>query len=350
MTNQPEIFVHIELLLGSIGVIIGLFFGLFLVFTKLTNSKANLFLGIYLIAYSFRIGKSLFNNYFEINEILRTIFLGLLLLVGPSLYLYSKSILNPKLRRTKQELFFQYCPYLLVLIFCFWIPNDRSKGAHVFFFSLVFHGLIYSSYTLFCIFKEGENGTFTILDTQKKWLLLLSSFTVLMFLNYLLVHYRIVPYYMSHAILYSVIVVCLLVFVIRHLHILKTDTDKYAASLLNTDLSKQYMLKLMELMNTKHLYLDTELNLKKLSIAVGISAKQLSQVINQEDGLNYSAFITRYRIAEIKKRLISKKFENYTIAAIAYDCGFNSISSFNTAFKKIEGCTAVQYRQKHTKG
>jgi AraC-like DNA-binding protein len=37
----------------------------------------------------------------------------------------------------------------------------------------------------------------------------------------------------------------------------------------------------------------------------------------------------------------------FTIAAIALDSGFNSVSSFNDLFKKRFGTTPSQYRQQH---
>ncbi|MEL6942615.1 MAG: hypothetical protein AAFO82_08095 [Bacteroidota bacterium] len=64
---NTELVRHIELLTGSIGVILGLFFADLLFATRQKQPKANLFLAIYLLAFSLRVGKSLFHNYFEIN-------------------------------------------------------------------------------------------------------------------------------------------------------------------------------------------------------------------------------------------------------------------------------------------
>ncbi|MEL7124489.1 MAG: helix-turn-helix domain-containing protein, partial [Bacteroidota bacterium] len=57
------------------------------------------------------------------------------------------------------------------------------------------------------------------------------------------------------------------------------------------------------------------------------------------------AFVNTYRIDEAKKRLTDESYQQYTIAGIAYDCGFNSISTFNTTFKAMTKQTPTQFRK-----
>lgn len=91
-------------------------------------------------------------------------------------------------------------------------------------------------------------------------------------------------------------------------------------------------------------YLNSSLNLAELSSALDVSSKKLSQVINQSESLNYSQFVSKYRVAEAQARMQNDNNRHLKIAAIAYDCGFNSISSFNASFKKYAGTTAIAYR------
>jgi len=70
----------------------------------------------------------------------------------------------------------------------------------------------------------------------------------------------------------------------------------------------------------------------------------LSQIINERCGKNFTDFINSYRLIEAKKKLSSKEYKHLTIMSIAQECGFNSISSFNTAFKKQNHCTPSQLR------
>jgi len=74
-----------------------------------------------------------------------------------------------------------------------------------------------------------------------------------------------------------------------------------------------------------------------------MSVNHLSQVINQQSGKNFFKFINEYRVEEAKRLLTDQSTQKYTILAIAYDCGFNSKSSFNTIFKQYTGKTPSDF-------
>jgi AraC-like DNA-binding protein len=70
----------------------------------------------------------------------------------------------------------------------------------------------------------------------------------------------------------------------------------------------------------------------------------LSQVINDLLNYNFNDLINSYRVEEAKKMLKDEGMSNFTIASIAYECGFNTLSAFNVAFKKFTGLTPSQFR------
>ncbi|MBL4643390.1 MAG: AraC family transcriptional regulator, partial [Flavobacteriaceae bacterium] len=55
--------------------------------------------------------------------------------------------------------------------------------------------------------------------------------------------------------------------------------------------------------------------------------------------------INYYRIQEAKKMLSNAENEKFTISSIAFDVGFSSLSTFNSAFKKFEATTPSLYRK-----
>ena len=85
------------------------------------------------------------------------------------------------------------------------------------------------------------------------------------------------------------------------------------------------------------------LTISDLSADLEVSAKTLSQVINSKSGGNFSKFLSRYRIIEFKKKIERKENLQYTIEALARDCGFSSKVSFHSAFKREENITPAAY-------
>jgi AraC-like DNA-binding protein len=100
-------------------------------------------------------------------------------------------------------------------------------------------------------------------------------------------------------------------------------------------------------METQKPYLDSELTLQKLSEQVGIPSYRLSQVMNTYLHQNFFDIINRHRVEEWKQQ-ISVASPSKTIQEVAFQAGFNSKSSFNTAFKKHTGQTPSEYRAKLT--
>jgi len=92
-------------------------------------------------------------------------------------------------------------------------------------------------------------------------------------------------------------------------------------------------------------YADPDLQLQNLADHLGIPSYQLSQIINTELQQNFYELINSLRIAEAKQKLIDPTNQHITILAIAYDVGFNSKSTFNTAFKKHAKMTPTQFKE-----
>lgn len=345
MNFSPEFFNHLEFLTGSIGVVLGFYFGIALLFWQSTQSRTNLFLSVYLLAFSLRTAKTLFHNYYEINEVVLTIFLNLFLLIGPSLWFYANHLYNNAENIKKEHYYWHYAPFILSEIFSGQIRNNGGTASDIFYFTLFLHGFIYCGYTLYWLFglsiPEGSHRKKAI----KKWLLLFTLATTSMFFDSILIFFGIVSFYPGSALLFSFIIVSLAIFGYRNLWLFEPGKEKYSNSTLKNETALSYAATLNELMSNDKPYLDTELTLVKLARLMNIPPKQLSQVINQAENSNYSQYITKYRIEEAKKKLTDPGFAHYKISAIAYDSGFNSISSFNIAFRKFANTTAIEYRE-----
>jgi AraC-like DNA-binding protein len=125
---------------------------------------------------------------------------------------------------------------------------------------------------------------------------------------------------------------------------LKDEGLEEKKKLLSDNELENLKLKLTDLMETEKPYLDGELNLIKLAGLLGISAHQLSYLINQGFDENFFQFVNGYRVRHAQK-LLSEKKNQFSLLGIAYESGFNSKTSFNTIFKKMTQQTPSEFRK-----
>lgn len=103
--------------------------------------------------------------------------------------------------------------------------------------------------------------------------------------------------------------------------------------------------KIKTLMESKEPFLDASFSLHDLANLTDIPIRELSIIINHHLNKHFFDFVNRYRIEKAKQLLISPDRSEYTVLEILYEVGFNSKSSFNTAFKKQTNLTPTQYRK-----
>ncbi|WP_412545921.1 helix-turn-helix domain-containing protein [Maricaulis sp. MIT060901] len=97
---------------------------------------------------------------------------------------------------------------------------------------------------------------------------------------------------------------------------------------------------------SEQVYLDPDLNLERLAFLVAMTPREVSELLNQSAGMHFFDFINGYRVRHAQDLL--ERYPQHTILQILTDSGFNSKSSFNTAFKKQTGMTPSAYRSKLT--
>ena len=125
---------------------------------------------------------------------------------------------------------------------------------------------------------------------------------------------------------------------------------KYRNGELPEDIQKRYKAKLIHHMEINKPYLNPLLSLNSLADEISISPKHLSQIINNSFQQNFYYYINSYRIEEVKDKLSDKTImqSSNNILEIAYEAGFNSKNTFNSAFKKITGMTPSEFKKHHT--
>lgn len=101
---------------------------------------------------------------------------------------------------------------------------------------------------------------------------------------------------------------------------------------------------LKKYMNEEQPYLEPSLTIQDLAHQFGMPVKDLSILINHQLDQHFFDFVNEYRIEKAMSLLKDPGKSKLTILEILYEVGFNSKSSFNTAFKKHTGLTPTAYR------
>ncbi len=126
----------------------------------------------------------------------------------------------------------------------------------------------------------------------------------------------------------------------------QAQENKYERSGLSTSLAESYRKRLLQLMESDCLYVDSDLTLSTLADRLAISPHNLSQVINAQLQLNFFDFVNQYRVDKVKRDLSDASKQHLTLLAIGLDAGFNSKSSYNGVFKKHTGLTPSEFKRR----
>jgi len=97
-------------------------------------------------------------------------------------------------------------------------------------------------------------------------------------------------------------------------------------------------------MKTVQPYLEPSLTIQDLADQMKMPVKDLSILINHQLDQHFFDFVNEYRIEKAMAILRDPQKSKLTILEILYEVGFNSKSSFNTAFKKHTNLTPTAYR------
>jgi AraC-like DNA-binding protein len=105
--------------------------------------------------------------------------------------------------------------------------------------------------------------------------------------------------------------------------------------------------KIENLMVVDKMYENPELVISDLSNILGTHSKKISQVINQGFNMNFNDFVNHHRIKALLQKIEEGEHNIQTLLSLAFECGFNSKSTFNRAFKKATSLNPKEYIEKH---
>ncbi len=218
--------------------------------------------------------------------------------------------------------------YLQFLYFMrrFILINKKYKGNHEFSFAakwlkyIIFVAFLYETVLIAAWFAGNETY---LIDS------LISNFTILVFG---------VIGFKHDEILYQ----------LKLKEILKknpiTVNGRKIKSKFEEDSQNEIVNQIKTLIVDEKLYLNPHLKIKNFAKRLHLPEKELSILINDVLGKNFTSFVNEFRVKEACKLL---KNNDLKISDISSEVGFYSRSAFNTAFKEVTGLTPTEYRSKH---
>lgn len=350
-----------------------LFVGIFLITHKKGNRRNNILLGTIFMLIGWNMGDLTLqmNGIVFKWESLQLIDDGFFLLYGPIFYFYAQGVIFKDFKLSGRDLL-HLIPYLLLTIAVLSLKNfvpGSSETAiindlpwqsyliralmYVHFF--VYLGLAYKS--LWKYRKVIKNKYSQIDQINLDWLSFsLNSFGLLILIS--LIHNFIALVENISVFMVALVLLLLFVFYFVNRVILKAlrqpeiftgiaqnETTKYLGSNLTVAQIEAYKKQLLTLLSTEKPFLDPQVSLADLSEKLSVSTKHLSQIINQSFNKSFFDFINTYRVQEVQQILKESKDDKLTVLEVMYEAGFNSKSSFNTAFKKETGQTPTEFRK-----
>lgn len=330
---------------SALGAFNGLVLSIYFLLVAKPRTKSNYFLGILLLTLSIRIGKSVF-LYF--NPYLAGVFLqfgmSACVFIGPSLYFYLKSVLHPEDRTSTWLLHF--LPLLVAtLVIDILYPWDSFP--HIWsklFFGIYGIWLIYlllSGWKIRSILKKlfSKNA----MTSMEVWLASVYIGNLLIWIAYNTVSYT---SYILGALSFSFVfylLILVLIFTRKKDPGFLSRQAKYGNKVIDEEEATKLYLALQELMESAERFKDADLKLSQLAEEMHLLPHRLSQFLNDNLGKSFTLFVNEYRVKHAQKLIVEKP--HLKLESIGYECGFNSKSTFYTAFKKIAGVTPAQFKE-----
>lgn len=353
--------------IGKVAVFIMVLLSVFLFTVKTKAKLPNSLFGIYLLIIAFDLIGLFTNKTIEYPN-LQNLKMASSLLQLPLFYLYVLAACYSNFKMTKKHILHGLLFLLFLVIFNITAFSDQSLlffkivGELQFFTYIIAIFIVLRKYKTVYL-ENYSNANYAIY----KWLFQITVFSCIAHSFVILRWYLHNSLYQQYTININIIIsICVLLitvfFVLKALYQpelftginmnlkpIKLSLEKNVTKTNKKSTSENsHLKKLTSIMEQEKPYLDFELTLQKLAIQTDIPEKELSLLINHHLNKHFFDFINEYRINDAQKLLKDPTKKQLTVLEILYEVGFNSKSSFYTAFKKATNQTPTAYRKSNT--
>ena len=328
---------NIVLVLGCLGIAQALFLTVYLLTLKTGNRTANVLLGLVLLGLTIRIGKAVIFNYTYVSPWIRNLGISGFLLVGPFLWFYGQALFE-KSKGFPAKNYIHLVPFVLFVVFSAILPNDGSPVALALYALVQLHLAVYLGHAWWLLYRD----TASVRHRLAPWYRSITIGITLTWVLYVGIFIGLVPFYLLGATAFSFLIYLFsFLFLKKHHFVL----EKYAHSSVDLAESKRVVQQVRALFEAEETYLNSDASLRVIAEKLSVTPRLLSQAINENEKMNFSEFVNRYRIERAKALLVAPARKHDKIATIAFDCGFGTVTSFNVEFKARVKVTPSQYRK-----
>lgn len=307
-----------------------------------TSRFSNLVLSILVLTISLRVIKPLLLVYAELPEWLDRIAQASMAVTAPLLLIYLKAVLENKRNIVRSDYL-----HLIIPVAYLFIPILGQGFNRAVYSFLLIQNIIYLSICIAILLRHRN----TQLATIYNWAMLITALIGLIIGCYVFAYlYDGSIFFLCKSSTFaytSLMVLLTLSMVSKKFIFFIPKTEKYKNSRLPAEKIEELYTKIANTVLAQDLYLDADLTLQKLAEMVALTPREVSQVINLQTQTNFSDWINDFRIEAAKQKISSREYRNQKIAAIAFDSGFNTLSSFNAVFKNKTGYTPTEYRNSY---
>jgi len=105
--------------------------------------------------------------------------------------------------------------------------------------------------------------------------------------------------------------------------------------------------RITRLFEAEKTYTDSTLSVNRLAERLDVPPYLLSKAVNGVFQKSFPELLHDYRVAEATRRLLHPDYSHLSIEGIATESGFQSLSAFYTAFKKVHGVTPTEWKRQN---
>jgi AraC-like DNA-binding protein len=337
----------------ALGVFNGLLLSLYL-FINGKRSVSVYFLGLLLLTLSLRIGKSVWVYFIPtLSKLYLQIGLSACFLIGPSLIYFIKAELEVPKKVPKNWWWVLASSAMAIVLAGLVYPYTHfPKIWNIYYFKIIYAQwgacILFSGFLLKAVFRK------TLIKREKPtaretWLLIIWSAVTIIYALYLTTmltgsH----AVYITGSLSFSFILYFIVVFILyrkKPMPLWSPGAGKYCNKKVSEGDAALIQNRLDKLMVEKEVFKNPDLKLSDVAREINIATHQLSQHLNDNLGKNFTWYINEYRINEACKMLLTS--HHITIEAIGFEVGFNSRSTFFSAFKKLKETTPALFQQQY---